>query len=177
MKRYGIMVVAILAGLALAWPLFAQEGEGSSRRERRGRGRWISSEEQQKVFATIEEQLGKMKAGMEGMPRGREGWQELSDEEREELRERFRNVREERQRSLTVIEEQIAKLKGPRQLRQEHEKAISKLDALLKLAQKEKATETAASIEKLISGKKQQLTEKLEALGFDPDSGRSRGPR
>ncbi len=180
MKRYGILAVGILLVLAMAWPLFAQEEERGPRgggRERRGRRRWMSSEEQQKVIATIEEQLGKMKAGMEGMPRGREGWRDLSDEERDKLREKFRKMRDERQQSLAVIAEQIDKLKGPRQLRREHEEAIGKLNAILKLARKEKAQETAASIEKLIAEKKKQLEEKFKALGFDPDSGQRRGPR
>lgn len=180
MKRYGILAVGILLVLAMAWPLFAQEEERGPRgggRERRGRRRWMSSEEQQKVIATIEEQLGKMKAGMEGMPRGREGWRDLSDEERDKLREKFRKMRDERQQSLAVIAEQIDKLKGPRQLRREHEEAIGKLNAILKLAQKEKAQETAASIEKLIAEKKKQLEEKFKTLGFDPDSGQRRGPR
>jgi len=180
MKKYGILAVAILVALAVAWPLFAQEQEQAARgggRERRGGRRWMSSEDQQKVIATIEEQLGKMKTGMEGMPRGREGWRDLSDEERDKLRGKFRKMRDERQQSLAVIAEQIDKLKGPRQLRQEHEEAIGKLDAILKLAQKEKATETAASIEKLIAEKKKQLEEKFKALGFDPESGRSRRPR
>lgn len=180
MKRYGILVVAILAGLAVAWPLFAQEAQEGPRgggRERQGRGRRMSSEEQQKAFAAIEEQLGKMKAGMEGMPRDREGWRDLSDEERDKLREKFRKMREERQKSLAVIVEQIDKLKGARELRRKHEEVISKLDAILKLAQKEKAQETAASIEKLIAEKKKQLEEKFKALGFDPDAGRDRRPR
>ena len=182
MKRYGMLAVLILLVLAVAWPLFAQEREGGPRggdRERRGRGRRMSAEDQEKVFATIEEQLGKMKAGLEGMPRGREGWRDLSDEERDKLREKFRKMRDERQQSLAVIAEQIDKLNGPRQLRREHEEAIGKLDAVLKLAQKEKAKETAESIEKLIAEKKKQFSKKLEALGFDPDAGseRRRGPR
>ncbi len=176
MKRYGILVIAILMCLAVAWPLFAQEGEGGGR-ERRGSRRWMSAEDQEKAFAVIEEQLGKMKAGMEGMPRDREGWQDLSDEERDKLREKFRKMRDERQQSLAVIAEQIDKLKGPRQLRREHEEAIGKLDAVLKSAQKENAKETAASIEKLIAEKKKQLEEKFKALGFDPDSGQRRRPR
>jgi len=184
MKRYGILVVAILAVLAMVWPLFAQEAEQGSRqgsragsREQRSRRRWMSSEDQQKAFATIKEQLDKMKAGMEGMPRGREGWRDLSDEERDKLREKFGKMREERQQSLAVITEQIDKLNGPRQLRQEYEEAIGKLDTILKLAQKEKAKETTASIEKLIAEKKKQFSEKLKALGFDPDAGRPRRPR
>ena len=173
MKRYGILAVAILLVLAVAWPLFAQEGE----RPRRGRGRGMSSENQQKAFAAIEEQIGKMKAGMEGMPRGREGWQDLSDDERDELRAKFRKVRDDRQKALAVIAEQVDKLKGARGLRRQHDEAISKLDAILKSAQKEKATETAASIEKLIADKKKAFVSKLEALGFDPDAGRSRRQR
>ncbi len=183
MKRYGMLAVAILAGLAMAWPLFAQEGEGGPRgggRGQRGRGRWMSAEDQEKVFATIEEQLGKMKAGMEGMPRGREGWRDLSEEERDELREKFGKMRDQRQQSLAVIEKQIAKLKGPRELRRKHEEIIGKLDAILKSAQKEKATQTAESIEKIIADKKKAFDAKLEALGFDPDAGsqrRGRGPQ
>jgi len=175
-----MLVLAILAGLAVAWPLFAQEKgqreEGRSRLQRSGR-RWMSQEEQQKAFATIEEQLGKMKAGTEGMPRSREGWRDLSDEERDKLREKFRMMRDERQKSLEVIAEQIDKLKGPRQLRREHEEAISQLQDVLKLAQKEKAKETIASIEKLIAEKKKRLEEKLKAIGFDPDAGRERRQR
>jgi len=183
MKRYGILAVSILAGLAVAWPLFAQEAKQGPRagdRQQRGGRRWMSSEQQQKAFATIEEQLGKMKTGMEGMPRGREGWRNLSDEERDKLREKFRKMRDQRQQSLAVIAEQIDKLNGPRQLRREHEEAIGKLAAILKLAQKEKAKETAASIEKLIAEEKKQFSEKLKALGFDPDAGGERpqrGPR
>jgi DNA-binding MarR family transcriptional regulator len=139
----------------------------------------MSAEDQERVFAAIEEQLGKMKAGMEGMPRGREGWRDLSDEKRDELREKFRKMRDDRQKSLAVIAEQIDKLKGPRELRRKHEEVIGKLEALLKSAQKEKATQTAASIEKMIADKKKAFVSKLEALGFDPDSGRPRrrGPR
>ena len=180
MKRYGMLAVAILAGLAMAWPLFAQEEEGGPRggdRERRGGRRWMSSEEQQKAFATIEEQLGKMKAGMEGMPRDREGWRDLSDEERGKLREKFRKMRDDRQKSLEVIAEQIDKLKGPRGLRRKHEEVIDKLNAILKSAQKEKATETAASIEKIIADKKMAFDAKLEALGFDRDAGSERRQR
>ena len=162
--------------------MFAQEGEGGPRgggRERRGRRRWMSAEDQEKVFATIEEQLGKMKAGMEGMPRGREGWRDLSDDERDKLREKFRKMRDDRQKSLAVIADQIDKLKGPRELRRKHEEVISKLEAILKSAQKEKATQTAEAIEKMIADKKKAFISKLEALGFDPDSGRPRrrGPR
>ena len=178
MKRYGILVVAILLVLAVAWPLFAQEEEGGGR-ERRGRRRWMSAEDQEKVFATIEEQLGKMKADLEGMPRGREGWRDLSDDERDKLREKFRKIRDDRQKSLAVIADQIDKLKGPRELRRKHEEVISKLEAILKSAQKEKATQTAEAIEKMIADKKKAFISKLEALGFDPDAGRQRrrGPR
>ncbi|MHC5059540.1 MAG: hypothetical protein ACYTFK_00420 [Planctomycetota bacterium] len=180
MKKYGFLTVVILLILAAAWPLFAQEGDrGRDRQRRRGRGRWVSAEDQEKAFEAIEEQLGKMKAGMEGMPRGREGWRDLSDEERDELREKFRKMRDDRQKALAVITEQIEKLKGPRDLRRKHDEVVSKLEAILKKAKKEKATGTTESIEELIADKKKAFAAKLESLGFDPDAGRPRrrGPR
>ena len=195
MKRYGILALAVLVVAALALPLFGQEEKAEKKvreavqqqpqpaprgeRARGGRGRWMSREDQQKAIATIEEQLGKLKGGMEEMPRGREGWRDLSDEERQKLRERFMKMREERQQALATIEEQVAKLKGSRELRAEYDKAISELEAVGKLAAKEKAKETAAGIEKLIAEKKKELEEKLQKLGLGSGQGprSDRGPR
>ena len=125
-------------------------------------------EEQLKAIATVEQELAKMKSGMESFPAagGRERWQELSEEERNELREKFRKMREERQQSIVVIEKQISKLKGPRQLRTEHEESIAKLNAIRDVALKEEAKETVASIEKLIAEQQKQFEETLQKLGL-----------
>ena len=166
MKRQLISIVSIMVVLAVALVAFGQdEGERSERT--RGRRRGMGSEAQLKVIATIEEELGKMKSDLESLPRSREAWQDLSDEERDELRAKFRKMREERQQSIAVIEEQIAKLKGSRQLSREHEESLGKLKAIHELAVKEKAKETAASIEKLIDEKQKEFEDLFEKLGLE----------
>jgi hypothetical protein len=120
----------------------------------------------QKAISAIEEELAKMKSAMEASPGGPANWRDLSEEERNKLREKFRKVREERLQSIAIIEEQIAKLKGRRTLTEEHEKSISELSAIRELAVKEKATETTADIEKLIADKKKLFEERMEKLGL-----------
>jgi len=82
------------------------------------------------------------------------------------LRKKFRKFREERQQSITVIETQIAKLKGERQLTAKHKESIGKLNAIRELAVKEKAKETAAGIEKLIAEQQKEFEATLKKLGF-----------
>jgi len=167
MKRYFVTIVSIALVLAVAWvTLGQQEGERSERGG--GRRRGVRREEQLKAIAAIEEELGKIKTGLESFSGMRESWQDLSDEERDELRDKFRKVREEQQQSVTVIEEQLPKLKGGRQLRAEHEESIGKLNAIRELAVKEKATETAASIEKMITEQKKEFEDRMEKLGLEP---------
>ena len=173
MKRYVIFVVSILLVLAVAWPLFAQEEVSRAGRHGGRRGMW--REAQMQVIAAIEAEIAKMKTSIEAMPSGREGWRELSDKQRESMRERFGKIREERRKSVAVLEEQIAKLKGSRALTEEYDKALAKLEALHKLAVKEKAKETAASVEKLIAEKKKAFEDMLNKLGLE--ARRGRGPR
>lgn len=165
MKKYVISIVSILVALVVISVSFAPPAGTESRRSGRGSGRrrWMTREEQLKVIATVQEELAKMKSGLESFPAagGRQRWQGLSEEERNELRGKFRKIREERQQSIAVIEEQIAKLKGERHLRAKHEESISKLKAIHQLAVKEKATETAASIEKLIAEQQKEFEESL----------------
>lgn len=163
MKRYAISIISILVVLAVISVSFAQPAGTEGRRSGRGRRGWMRREEQLKVIATIEEQLTKIRSGLESFSGGRERWQNLSDEERNTLRERFRQVREKRQQSIAVIEAQIAKLKGERHLREQHEESISKLKAIHQLAVKEKATKTAASIEKLIAEHQKEFEESLSS--------------
>jgi chromosome segregation ATPase len=164
MKRELILVVSILLVFGLSWVSFGQP-EGSSRgpsdtgaASRRGMWR----ERQQKAISAIEEQVAKMKSGMESFSGRRQSWQNLSDEERNKLREQFRKVREERQESIIIIEEQLAKLKGRRSLQQEHEKSVSEWNTIRESAIKEKATATAANIDKLIAEKKKAFEEKMQ---------------
>lgn len=169
MKRHLILIVGALVVGGLAWVSFGQS-EGSTGERRSRRGMW--RERRQKAISTIEEQLAKMKAGMESLSGGRQNWRDLSDEERTKLREKFRKMREEHEQSIVIIEEQIAKLKGRRRLDEEHERSISEFNAIRELAVKEKATETAAHIEKLIAAEKKAFEEKMQKLGLPQRSGR-----
>ncbi|MHC4616690.1 MAG: hypothetical protein ACYTEQ_02935 [Planctomycetota bacterium] len=178
MKRQLILIVSILLVLGLAWASSGQpEGSGSGRSgrgasERGRRGMW--RERQRKAISAIEEQLAKIKSGMESFSGSPRRWQDLSDEERSKLREKFRKMREERQQSIVIIEEQLAKLKGRRRLQQEHEKSISELNAIRASATREKAAETAAIIEKLIAENKKAFEERMQKLGL-PERARRRG--
>ena len=185
MKRYLILTVIALVVLAASWAAFAQResregGRSSSPEERAGpRERWQNMseeqrqefiaqmrkrqaqrrEEQLKAIKAIQEQLAKLKAGMEATgPQARIQWQELSDEERTKLRERFTKAREEQQKATKAIIAQIARLQGRRQPTAEGEEFIlintGELKEVRELAVKEKAKETAQRLERLIAGQR-----------------------
>ncbi|HUW20362.1 MAG TPA: hypothetical protein VMW16_13775 [Sedimentisphaerales bacterium] len=167
MKRYLISIVAILVVSGLAWVSFGQaEGPAGGRSDRAAgkRGnRAMYRERQQQAISAIEQQLAKMKSAMESFSAGPRSGQNLSDEERTKLRAKFR---EERLQSIAIIEEQLAKLKGRRGLQAEHEESISELNAIRESAIKEKATQTASTIEKLITQKKKAFEERMQKLGL-----------
>ncbi len=173
MKRNPILMVIALVVLAVVWAAFGQD-EVSSEEQRREemRQRWESMseqereqfsarmrerfssrrEEQLKAIKAIEEQLGKLKAGIEAMDSNdQRPFQELSEEERTKLRESFSKVREERQKTLKAIIAQIAILQGQRQPPAEGEELVivstGELKAIRELAVKEKAEETARRLE------------------------------
>lgn len=169
MKRYLISIVSILVVLTATWVSFGQAERGE-RRSGGARGgadrRRLRREQRLKAVATIEEQIAKMKLSLEERRESRKKWQDLSDEEKEALRKKFRKIREERQQLIAVIETQIWKLKGERQLRAKHQESITKLNAIRELAVKEKATKTVAGIEKLIAEQEKEFEGKLKKLGF-----------
>jgi len=169
MKRYLISIVTILVVLMVTWVSFGQPERGEGR-PGGARGdadrRRMRREQRLKAITTIEEQIAKMKSTLEERREDRKKWQDLSDEEKDALRKKFRKFREERQQSITVIETQIAKLKGERQLTAKHKESIGKLNAIRELAVKEKAKETAAGIEKLIAEQQKEFEATLKKLGF-----------
>lgn len=174
MKRHLILIVSAVVIGGLAWVAFGQP-EGSTGKRSSRRGMW--RERQQKAVAAIEEQLAKIKAGMESSARRTGSWRDLPEEERTKLREQFRKARQEQLQSISVIEEQIAKLKGRRRLSEEHEKSMSELQAIHELAVKEKATQTTAHIEKLVAARNKAFEERMQKLGLPerPARGRTRG--
>jgi len=161
MKRYLISAVVVLLVLALAWVAFGQEQ--SERAQRFAQYR----QAQTKAIELIQEQAAKLKTALEeSTRRDWSNWRDLSEEERAKLRERFMKMRQERQQALAVIEQQVVRLKGPRQLSTEHEESIAELQAIHELAVKEKATETAKHVEELIAKRNKTYEDTVQELGF-----------
>lgn len=158
MKRHLILIVTAGVVAGLAWAAFGQAGG------RPGPAAW--RERQQKAIAAVEEQLAKMKSAMESAPARPSNWRELPEDERAKLREALGKMRQERQKSIAAIEDELAKLTGRRTLQQEHEKSVAELKAVHELAVKEKATETAAAIEKLIAARNKAFEERMQKLGL-----------
>lgn len=113
----------------------------------------LGREEQLKAVEAIEEQVAKLKAAIEATfgPEDRNRWRDLSEEERTKLREKFTKARQERQTAIGAIEEELAKLRGPGRPQAEAQPSIGELMSIHELAVKEKATQTATRLERLIA--------------------------
>ena len=141
-------------------------------RERFGdRGAMFGREAQLEAIKAIEEQVAKLKAGMESQGEQRPS-QDLSEEERTKLREQFAKAREERQTAIKTIVAQIARLQGQRPPAAEGEEFIiintAELKAVRELAAKEKAKETADRLTALVEAGQR-------GLGFGRFPGRPPG--
>ncbi len=123
-------------------------------RQRFGGGRiGTGRQEQLKAIEAIEEQVAKLKAAMRSTGREALGrFRDLSEEERAKLRERMVKAGQERRRAIRAIEEQLAKLRrGPGRPQAGRQPSIGELRAIHDLAVKEKATQTARRLERLIA--------------------------
>jgi len=164
MKKNAVLViVAVVLILAVAWSAFGQAGGG-------GRGFGMNREAQTKAIAALQEQVAKLKAFIEQAPsmQGR-NFQDMSDEERTKMREEFTKRREEQQKIMAAIDQQMDVLKGGRQLAQDHQQMMAPLKEALASAQTEKAKDTAAKLEKLIADRQKQFDDKMAAMGYTPD--------
>jgi len=123
-------------------------------RERFGSGRiGTGRQEQLKAIEAIEEQLAKLKAAIEAIP-GREyrsRFRDLSEEERTKLREKMAKAGRDRQTAIRTIEQQLATLRGPGRPQAGRQPSIIELKVIHGLAVKEKATQTARRLERLIA--------------------------
>jgi uncharacterized membrane protein len=114
----------------------------------------IGRDAQLKSIKAIEAQVAKLKAAVEvGMPEDREKIRKLAQEDRAKLREKMMSAMRERYTAISAIEQELAKLKGPsRRPATVSEARLSELRAIHKLAVREKATQTADRLDKLIMG-------------------------
>ncbi len=166
-KNVGIIIIAVVLTLAVAWAAFGQAGgQGGGQ----GRGFGQMREAQQKAIAALQEQLGKLKA-MSEQTSGMQGrnFQDMSEEERTKMRDEFTKRREEQQKIMAAIQQQVDTLKGGRQLATEHQQAIAPLKEALASAQKENAKATAGMLEKLIAERQKQFDDKMAAMGYTPE--------
>jgi hypothetical protein len=119
-----------------------------------GRGQRLGREDQLKAIADIEKQLAGLKKSIQAQSTERRSFQDMSEEERTKLREQFTKAREERNKAYTAIITQIARLQGQREPAEGEQLLIintGQLKPIHELAVKEKATETAQRLERLMS--------------------------
>jgi len=119
-----------------------------------GRGRRLGREDQLKAIEAVEKQLAKLKKGIQAQSTERRSFRDLSEKERNKLRETFTRAREERNKAFKAIITQIARLQGQREPAEGEELLIintAQLKPIHELAVKEKARETATRLERLMS--------------------------
>ena len=140
-------------------------------RERFGsRTESLGRDAQLKSVKAIEVQVAKLKAAVEvGTPETRSQRRELSAEDRAKLREKMMAAMRERQMAIRAIEQELDKLRGSRRPPTVSEARLSELRSIHKLAVKEKATQTADRLDKLI------VSYQRESVGGDRPP--VRGPR
>jgi hypothetical protein len=141
------------------WDSLSDEEKEKLRTKMRERyGRSIVFDSQLNAIRAIEAQLGRLKSNFSGMqPESGRSYRDLSEEERTKVAEQFAKTRRERQDAFQEILAQLVRLQGQRPPRSSTESAeyiivnISDLKPIQDYAEKEKATETAARLERLIS--------------------------
>jgi hypothetical protein len=160
MKRLIIPAVGTLLVLTIAWTAFGQAGAG-------GRGGFQAMREAQtKAVTALQENATKLKAMMEANAKAMEGrsFQDMTEEDRTKMREQ----RVEQQKLIAAMEQDLARLKGVRQMVTQEDEATAPLKDILASAQKENAKETATKVERLIAARQKALEDKLQAMGYDP---------
>ncbi|MBN2591947.1 MAG: hypothetical protein JXA81_00460 [Sedimentisphaerales bacterium] len=169
MKKYAIPAVILLVVLALVMVSFGQAQDRQAMRERfqnmseeeraafrermreRGFGGRMSREDQEKAVKEIEQQVAKLKAAIQAeRPQG--GFQDLSEEERNKLRQSFTD----RRNALQAIIAQVAALEGRRQPEAAEDARFiiintADLKPIQEMAEKEKATETSQLLARMAS--------------------------
>jgi hypothetical protein len=164
MKRHLVGLVAILMVLGAALAI-AQQDDAAKQR-------WLQwREAQNKAIHAIQADGVKLRAAFDEagkvMPTP-EKWTSLSEQEKDKLREANRVRWEEHLKILGDIEDQVAVLKGLRQLRTEFDEATQELAAIRDLAKEEKAQKAAERIQGLIDRRQAKYNQTIQKLGLQP---------
>jgi len=120
----------------------------------------------------IEAQVAKLKAAVEvGTPENRSEFRELSAEDRAKLREKMMAAMRERQIAIGAIEQELGKLKAPDRRVAEPPARLSELREIHKLALREKATQTADRLDKLIVSYQRESQSRIRSPQQRPREG------
>ena len=165
MNRHWIGVLTVTMILSGALAAVAQQEDAA-------RQRWEQRREaQNKAIQTILADAVKLRAAFEEagrtMPTPAQ-WESMSDEERNKLRETAKARWDEQQKIVSDIEEQIAVLKGPRQLKFKQDEAVQELADIRALAKQEKAQKTAERLQGLIDRRQAEYEQILQKIGAEP---------
>lgn len=152
----------------------SEEERAQFRQRFAGRRSRMSREDQLKSIAELESQLAKLKASIETQPQRRTNYRNLSEEERNKLREQFAKAREDRQAVITAIRAEVDKLSPPRPTAEQIE-ALRELREIRALAEKEKAAETTKRLAALIEKQTQQMPPIRGRRGGAGGGGQRRG--
>lgn len=146
----------LMAEMREKWQNMSEEEREKARAQMRerfgGRGQRMGREEQIKAIEDVEKQLAKLKKGMQAQSTERRSFRDMSEEERNKMREQFTKAREERNAAFKAIITQIARLQGQREPAEGEELLIintAQLKSIQELAVKEKAEQTAQRLERL----------------------------
>ena len=163
MKKHTIVLFAAAMTTAVTLTALAQQDD--SRRQLIQK--WLRT--QQEAIETVQKDAAGLQ---EILDWGREAigkWeqrQDLPEEQQAELRAEWEKRREQRGQLLKDLELQIAKLKGSRRFKREHETAMAELKAIRGVAAEERAALTAERLGTLIDQKQQAYEADRAALGF-----------
>jgi len=148
----------LMAEMRQKWQNMSEAEREKARAQMRerfgGGGRRLGREDQLKAIEAVEKQLAKLKKGIQAQPTERRSFRDLSEEERNKLREEFTKAREERNNAFKAIITQIARLQGQSEPAEGEQLLIintARLKPIHELAVKEKAKETAQRLERLMS--------------------------
>jgi len=112
----------------------------------------------------IETQVAKLKAAVEvGTPENNNQLRELSAEDRAKLREKMMAAMRERQIAIRAIEQELVKLKAPGRRAAEPPARLIELREIHKLALREKATQTADRLDKLIVSYQRESQSRIQS--------------
>lgn len=145
-----------LEDIRQGWQNMSEQEKQKLRAEVRNRtgSRSMGLDGQLKAVQAIEEQVAKLKAALESLIKSRSQYQNVPEEEKASYGKKIAEATRTRQQTVTEIEQQLSKLRygGSRQQQsQEPQIGIKELQVIHRLAVKEKATETAKSLESLIA--------------------------